>query len=346
MAMEANEQIVLPHLAGKTVFITGATGLIGQNLVHALASNNNRSDVPAKIIVLVRSLDRAKNVLKNDYNAVKCIVGDVTKPVSLSGPVDYIIHAASQTSSKAFIEHPIDTIDTAFAGTKNILELAKEKNVKKFVYLSTMEIYGSPYSDEKINEFHGTNLDTMLVRSCYPESKRLCENLCIAYMREFGVPVNVIRLTQTFGEGVSYNDGRVFAEFARCVIEEKNIILHTKGETKRNYLYTQDAVNAILTVLIKGEAGQAYNAANEDTYCSIYEMAQMVAKKFADGKVNVKVEIQDESKFGFAPTLKMNLDTAKLKSLGWKPRVGLEDMFAYLIDDMRAQKNENRNNKS
>lgn len=344
--MEVNEQMIFPHLAGKTVLITGATGLIGQNLVHALLSNNNKSDIPAQIIVLVRSLDRAKKVLKNDYNAVKCIVGDVTKPVSLSDPVDYIIHAASQTSSRAFIEHPIDTIDTAIVGTKNILELAKEKHVEKFVYLSTMEIYGSPSSDEKINEFHGTNLDTMQVRSCYPESKRLCENLCIAYMREFGVPINVIRLTQTFGEGVNYNDGRVFAEFARCVIEERDIILHTKGKTERNYLYTQDAVSAILTVLIKGEVGQAYNAANEDTYCSIYEMAQMVAKKFADGKVNVKVEIQNESKFGFAPTLKMNLDTAKLKSLGWKPRVGLEDMFARLIDDMRMHKNENRNNKS
>lgn len=336
MIIETNKKSMLSHLAGKTIFITGATGLIGQNLVHMLAANANHSDKPTRIIILVRSIERAQRVLKNDYSAVQCIVGDINQPVLVQEPIDYIIHAASQTESKSFVEHPINTIDTAITGTKNILELAKEKNVKKFVYLSTMEVYGYPSSDEKISEEYGTNLNPILARSCYPESKRLCENLCIAYMKEFGIPVNVIRLTQTFGLGVRYNDGRVFAEFARCVIENRDIVLHTSGETKRNYLYTEDAVNAILTVLIKGDVGQAYNAANENTYCSIYEMAQMVAQKIAKGKISVRVEIEDESKFGFAPILRMNLDTSKLKSLGWKPEVGLESMYRQMIQSMKT----------
>lgn len=324
-------------LIGKTVLITGATGLIGSNIIRTLVENGRKMEKPINIVALVRDEEKARRVLGDSNNNVKYIVGDITDSLEIPEAVDYIIHAASQTSSKGFITQPIETINIALKGTMNILHLAKEKNVKKVVYLSTMEVYGSPCSDEKIDEEHNTNLNTMAVRSCYPESKRMCENLCISYMEEYGVPVNVVRLTQTFGPGVEYNDGRVFAEFARCVIEKRDIILHTKGDTKRNYLYTQDAVNAILTVLLKGEDGQAYNAANESTYCSIYEMAEMVAMKCADGEIKVKVEIEDENKYGFAPTLKMNLDTKKLQELGWKPEVGLEEMFCNLIEDMQEK---------
>lgn len=329
-------QLHFSDLEGKTIFITGATGLIGSNLIRSLVAQSKCFSKPIRIIALVRDISKAQTVFKHDYNQVECLVGDVTKPILLKDNVDYIVHAASQTSSRNFVDQPLNTIKVAVEGTINILELAKEKAAKKVVYLSTMEVYGAPSTDEKITEQFGTNLDTTSVRSCYPESKRLCENLCVSYMKEFGIPVSIVRLTQTFGMGVMYKDSRVFAEFARCVIEKKDIVLHTKGETKRSYLYTQDAVNAILTVMVNGEAGQAYNAANEMTYCSIYEMAQMVAQKCANGEINVKIEVDDESKFGFAPVLKMNLDTSKLQSIGWKAEVGLEEMFRILIDDMRT----------
>lgn len=326
------------ELEGKTIFITGATGLIGSNLVHSLVSKNKYISKPIRIIAFVRNITKAQTIFKNDYNQIEFLVGDVTKPIHVMDNIDYIVHAASQTSSRTFVNQPLNTIKVAVDGTVNVLELAKEKAVKKVVYLSTMEVYGAPSTDEKITEQFGTNLDTTSVRSCYPESKRLCENLCVSYMKQFGIPVNIVRLTQTFGRGVAYKDNRVFAEFARCVIEKKDIVLHTKGETKRSYLYTQDAVNAILTVMINGENGQAYNAANEMTYCSIYEMAQMVAYKCANGEINVKIEVDDESKFGFAPVLRMNLDTSKLQSIGWKAEVGLEEMFHILIDDMRTNR--------
>ena len=252
--------------------------------------------------------------------------------------VDYIIHAASQTSSKAFVNQPVETINTAIKGTAAVLEFARVNKVKSFVYLSSMEVYGSPDNDEKISEEYGTNLDTMKVRSCYPESKRMCENLCVSYFSEYGVPVKIIRLTQTFGEGVEYNDGRVFAEFARCAIEGRDIILKTKGETKRNYLYLDDAVDAVFTVLLKGENGNAYNAANEDTYCSIYDMAKLVSERCAGNKIKVVIcEQQDISKFGYAPALKMNLSTEKLKRLGWQAKTNLEDMFHILIEDMKKK---------
>lgn len=321
-------------LGGKTVLVTGATGLIGSNIILTLVHLGKKFKNPIKVVAVVRNETKAKKLFGEIYNDVKFVVGDVVKGVEISEKVDYIIHAASQTSSKAFIERPLETIETAIQGTLNMLRIAKEKKVEKFVYLSTMEVYGAPDTDEKIDEEHDTNLNTMAVRSCYPESKRMCENLCASYMEEYGVPVNVVRLTQTFGPGVLYHDGRIFAEFARCVIEKRDIVLHTKGETKRSYLYTQDAVNAILTVLLKGKRGQAYNAANEETYCSILEMAEMVANSCAKEKIQVKVQVEDISRLGYAPTLKMNLDTSKLQALGWKPEVGLEEAYRRLILSM------------
>ena len=217
-----------------------------------------------------------------------------------------------------------------------MLELAKRKNVSGIVYLSSMEVYGAPETDEKIRENHATNLQTTEVRTSYPESKRMCESLCVAYASEYQVPAKIVRLTQTFGPGVNYNDGRVFAEFARCAIEKRNIVLHTKGETKRNYLYTLDAVMAILTVLVKGASGEAYNAANENTYCSIYEMAKLVAKEIANGEIKVEIKEEDTAKFGYAPPLKMNLDTTKLRALGWNATTNLVEMFTHLIQGMRS----------
>ena len=199
-----------------------------------------------------------------------------------------------------------------------------------------MEVYGTPTTDEKIDEKHATNLNTMFPRSAYPESKRMCESLSASYASQYGVPAKVVRLTQTFGPGVQYNDGRVFAEFARCAIEGRDIVLHTKGETRRSYLYTEDAVNAILTVLVKGKAGEAYNAANEDTYCSIYEMAELVANDCAGGKIKVLIEEAESSSYGYAPTLHMNLDTGKLMKLGWNPSVDLASMYKNMVGAMKG----------
>lgn len=318
------------------ILVTGATGLVGSAIVKKLLEQGNN-----KVVALVRNSEKAEKIFA-DYETdnLEIMISDICdlKPEAVG--VDYIIHAASQTSSKAFVNQPVETINTAIKGTTAILEFARVNPVKSFVYLSSMEVYGLPVTDEKIYEDHSTNLDTMAVRSCYPESKRMCENICVSYFSEYDVPVKIVRLTQTFGPGVAYNDGRVFAEFARCAIEGRDIVLKTKGETKRNYLYLEDAVDAILAVLLKGENGNAYNAANEDTYCSIYEMAKLVAEKCSNKKISVIIEEnEDIAKLGYAPTLKMNLSTEKLKRLGWKAKVGLSDMFEIMIQDMRINCN-------
>lgn len=317
----------------KTILITGANGLIGSNLVNALLYANQKFNINCKILALVRSIERAnKKFEQQKTDNLVFIEGDIREPIIYKSNIDYIIHAASQTSSKKFVEDSINTIDVALRGTKNVLELAKEKDISSMVFLSTMEVYGRPQTDEKISETHSTNLDTTEIRNCYPISKRMCENLCICY----NVNAKIARLTQTFGPGVEYNDERVFAEFARCAIENKDIILHTKGKTKRSYLYTADAVRAIFTILLKGESGQAYNVANEDTYCSIYEMAELVANECAKGKIKVVCEVEENiQKFGYASTLCMNLDTSKLKKLGCMLDGDLKTMFLNMINKIR-----------
>lgn len=311
----------------RKVMITGATGLIGKRIVSNLIEQG------ATVVIVVRSEEKAKSIWGTN---VQYIISDITKVPLQNINVEYIIHAAACTSSKDFVDNPVNVIKTNFFGTLRMLDFAKMNAVKKFVYLSSMEVYGTPSTDEKIDEEHESNLNTMSVRSSYPESKRICECLSASYSKQYDVPINVVRLTQTFGEGVKYSDNRVFAEFARCAIEGRDITLHTKGETKRSYLYVDDASNGILNVLLHGKTGEAYNIANEDTYCSIYDMALLVAEKCSKHPIKVLIESEETSNnYGYAPTLKMNLDTTKIRELGWKPCVGLQEMFQLLIEDMK-----------
>ena len=327
----------LDALKGKRILVTGATGLIGSCLVKALACAFEGKQDPPTLLALIRSRGKAGRVFKDvPRENIEFVEGDVTRPLEIKGRVDYLVHAASVTASRAFVDAPADTIFTALSGTQNMLDLAREKDVSAFVYLSSMEVYGAPGTDEKINETHSTNLDPMLPHTSYPESKRMCESMVSAYKAQYGVKGMSLRLTQTFGRGVMYDDKRVFAEFARCAIEGRDIVLHTKGETKRSYLYTLDAVTAILTLLVKGGPGEAYNAANESTYISIYDMANLVARVCGDGSTRVVVQDDDDGSRGYAPVLKMNLDTSKLRALGWEARTGLEDMFRVLAAEMRA----------
>ncbi|MCD7831478.1 MAG: NAD(P)-dependent oxidoreductase [Firmicutes bacterium] len=324
------------RLSGKIVLVTGATGLIGTTIIKRLLAFNEQSeDSPIQIIAAVRNEEKARRCFEKNEN-LRFWVNDICTLKPESRNINFIIHAASQTASKSFVTAPIETIKTAIVGTRNVLELARQNPVEGVVYLSSMEVYGSPTTDKKIMEDCGTSLDSMTVRSCYPESKRMCECLCSSYAAEYGIPAKAVRLTQTFGPGVDYSDGRVFAEFARNAIEGKDIILHTKGETKRSYLYTEDAVEAILTVLLKGCSSEAYNAANEATYCSIYEMACLVAEKCSAKRLNVIIRDENDSTMrGYAPTLHMNLDTSKLQGLGWKPTIGLEQMYNNMIESMK-----------
>ncbi len=334
------EEKLFFSLQGKSVFVTGGTGLIGSNLIFALLEANRMFNLDIRVLALVRNRTKAKNLFESYVGRdqyLEIIEGDVLHLPDINQQVDYVVHGASLTSSQSFIEKPVDTIDTAILGTKNILELAKLKKVEGFVYLSSLEVYGIPKTVKVYEDTIGCN-DFFNIRSSYSESKRMVETLCLAYGKQYGIPIKVARLGQTFGPGVDYGDNRVFAQFARAVLEQRDIVLHTLGETARNYCYTRDAVRAILYILLRGKQQEAYNVANMDTYLSIREMANLVVSLDEKKERKVVVDLQDVQKFGYNPIVQICLVSEKLEQLGWYPRVGIKEMFIYLIAYMKEQK--------
>ena len=320
---------ILKKLENKNIFISGATGLIGKTLVKKLDELNKQFDLNIRIYVLTRNVSKARSIFQK-YEGIIYIQGDIrNKNLEFSDRIDYIIHATSVTDSRTFISNPVETIETTVLGTKLILEFAKEKKVESMVYLSSMEIYGEIQDSKPLTELDVGYLNPLSVRSSYSESKRLAETLCVSFFHEYGVPIKILRLAQTFGPGIHYNERRIFAEIARCVIENRDIVLHTQGKSEHMYLYTDDAVEAIIIALISGENGNAYNVANKYTYCSIKEMADLVVGELA--KNAIKVIIDNKENVIYAPEHHIYLDTSKIEKLGWVAKTNLQDMYFKLI---------------
>ena len=319
----------------KAILITGANGLIGSNLVNALLYANEIFNLNCKILALVRNEEKAIERFKKQKNEnLKFIISDIRERIECDEKIDYIIHAASQTSSKKFIEDAINTIDISISGTKNVLEFAKKNKITSMVFLSTMEVYGRPSTDEKINESHATNIDTTEIRNCYPISKRMCENLCIAYASQYGLPVKIARLSQTFGAGILEGENRVFAQFARSAIRNQDIVLHTKGLSEGNYCYLRDTLWALIVILMKGAQSAAYNVSNEESHTTIADMAAMVCSEIADNRIKVIFDIPESNQYGYAADTRMKLNTDRLKALGWEPEIGLKESYQRLIRSM------------
>lgn len=318
-------------LKDKSIFITGATGLIGSQLLRFLHYLNQNYGYKMELYALVRDKEKVVKFFGNELmdNSIHFVYGDVLSLPQIDAGIDYIIHGASITASKQFIEKAVETIDIAVNGTLNLLRFAKEKKVTSFVYLSSMEAFGVTDGEGVVREEDLGYIDISNPRSSYMESKRMCENLCVCFAHEYGLNTKCIRLTQTLGAGIDYNDTRVAAYFARSVLEGSDIVLKTEGKSKRPILYSADAITAILTVLLKGKFGNIYTAANPQTFATIRETAEMVAGKITEGKIKVVFDIDVPAEY--APNLNLNLNVDKLCSLGWKPVVGLEDSYRRLI---------------
>lgn len=363
------------EFTGKTFFITGATGLIGYTLTSAILYHSLTKNSGIKVVALVRDEEKAKKQFKDllaDNVSLEFVKGTVESFPNNIENIDYIIHGACPTASAFFSEYPVETIQTIVNGTSNILNLAKEKEVKSVVYLSSMEVYGEVLSREKLSESDLGKIDLTSSRSSYPEAKRLSENLCACFEQEFSVPVKIARLAQTFGPGVKYEDNRVFAYMMRCALENKNIELKTSGEKENPYLYTMDAVTAILTLLARGEDGKSYNVANENTYCSVKEMGQIVFDTFKKPDLKVltnvgnnstsrlypppvtnesecirtnEIAMEDEvrpsrnvsengSNSMFRPNGYLNLSTVSLRNLLWKPKTDLSEEYRRMVESL------------
>lgn len=318
---------IADDLTGVNFLITGATGLIGSTLIHCLLA----LEKGVKVVAPVRNAAKCKGLFSEDelssINIVECSLETVN--YASMGSVDYIVHCAAPTSSKFFVEHAIETFEIIYNGTERLLKYAKENAVKGFVYLSSLEVYGTMTDDTiPVTESCQFYLDPLSVRSSYPMAKRATEHLCHLYAKQFGVPVKIARLTQTTGAGIAKDDNRVIAQFARLASQGQDIVLHTTGEAARPYCYTTDAIAGILYILVKGEAGEAYNVSNDETYISAREMAEYLRDNF-NPNIAVRVDLNDN--MGYAPATKLKLTSAKLVNLGWTPQYGLKEIFCKLI---------------
>jgi nucleoside-diphosphate-sugar epimerase len=305
--------------------ITGASGYIGSRLTEHLI----HADKENRVIALVRNAEKARALLPELAEIWQADLTDRRDMAALKADCDYIIHCASVTRSTEMIVHPVEVIESIVNTTQNVLDLARRCGVSSMVNLSSMEVYGNiDCSDgHRVLEEELGDMDILHVRSCYPMGKRMAETICRSYWDEYKVPVKTARLAQTFGRGILPTDNRVFAQFVRAAKEGKDIVLHTKGDSMGNYCGIDDAVRGIMTILHHGTDGESYNVVNEKNTMTIREMAELVAKKLAKGRIKIVYQIPDRNIYGYGVYTGLRLSGEKLARLGWIPEESLEDMY-------------------
>lgn len=316
-------------LQNKTVLISGANGFIPSYIVEVLLALKT-----VKILALVRNKQKAEEKFKHHRGNpnLQIIVQDISEPFDIEEKINFIIHAASQASPKYYGIDPVGTLKANSLGTAYLLDIAVKNNVEKFLFFSTGEVYGTLGEGlEYIDETYTGNVDIVNVRSCYAESKRLGENMCVCYSHQYKIPVNMIRLSHTYGAGVLLDDGRVFGDFVKNIINNENIILNSDGSAKRSFCYITDMLVAMFLVLFNGEDKNAYNIASE-TETSILQLANILINIFPEKKLEVKIA-KDVFEKGYikSPSSRANFSVEKIKNLGWKQKVDIKTGFKRMV---------------
>ena len=322
-----DENISWEKLKDSSVLITGATGMLAKYITYLFIYMNERMNYNIKIYILVRNREKAildfGEYIRLDY--MELINQDICDKLDLNDSVDYIIHAAGSCSAYCIKTNPIGIIDANTIGVKNILEYAKNKNVKNILYVSTREIYGKmPGNIELIKESDMGILDPQDSRSCYPESKRMGEQIFKAYSDVYGINYNVVRMAHAYGPGMNLkNDGRVMADFMNNAVDGTDIVMKSAGDAQRAFCYITDAVRAMMIVLLNGDKCDSYNVANEDEPMKIREVAQILSD-IAGNKIKV-INKQENDTGGYCKYVRVGLDTTKIRTLGWNPKIKLLD---------------------
>jgi len=312
---------------GKVFLITGATGLIGSLLVRSLYKINEKYDLGLQVVALVRNKEKARAMF-GDLD-----VKVVTSGEEVSGAVNYVIHCAAPTQSQFFIEKPVETMDAIILGTKEMLDLAKEKQVEKFLYISSMEAYGTIEKEQLVKEDDAGRVALNKTRSSYPLAKRTAELYTYCYSDEYDVNVSIVRLAMCFGAGLGKDDHRVHKSFCEDALNGRDIVVKSSGETIVNFVYSADAVIALLMLLVKGKNKETYNVAGDNNGLTIYNMAKYVAEL---GGVEVRKELP-QGVSAFAPENKMKLDVSKIRGIGWQPKYDLVKALERLMDYLRDE---------
>lgn len=328
-----HKEIDRDFFKNKTILISGASGFIPSYLVYFFMYLNEKyKDQNTNVIGIVRNLEKAKkrfhSVLNNDK--LNLVAQDVSKPFVTKYKINIIFHAASQASPKYYKIDPVGTLLPNSIGTYNLLELAKINKGCSLLFFSSGEIYGSSEREYFSENDIGT-VDPIAIRSCYSESKRFGENMCVSYAHQYKMDVKIVRPFHTYGPGMDLEDGRVFADFVSNIVTKSNIEIKSDGKTIRSYCYLKDAIIGVLYVLTKGLPGEAYNVGNPDEKYSVKELAELIFSTQERLEIDIVFKKHENQNYLKSPFEKMIPSINKLNSLGWKPKTSAFEGFSRTI---------------
>lgn len=326
-------------LDGKTVYISGAYGMIASYIVYFLCYISEYKGIKVNIAAQGKSPEKAEkrfgSLMEKDYFHFTC--EDICREISYEGNIDYIIHAAGPANPRLYTSNPVEVTEPNILGTNYLLKLAKEKKAQGFLLFSTGDVYGKVDEPDKIDEETLGKVNQLDAHSCYSESKRMAETLCYCYFKEYDVPVKLLRIGHTYGPTVDIeNDPRVFASFIKCLIENRNIEMLSDGLAKRPFCYLADAAAAYFTVLFCGKSGEAYNICNKSEFISMRELAGIVADLDENKHIDVvyKNRIANDGYVENVVNRDNNPSDEKLKSLGFEyhfsTKAGMMNTYKYL----------------
>jgi nucleoside-diphosphate-sugar epimerase len=323
------------NLCGKTVLVSGAAGFLPAYMVKTLLHLNHRSNsAPIRVVGLVRNLEKSRErflAYASDPN-LEFWEADLNQQLTYPGKLDIIIHAASQASPKYYGTDPIGTLSANVLGTYHLLDLASRKQVSRFLFFSSSEVYGVPPEPASIREDQFGPIDPTQVRSCYAESKRMGETICVSFLSQKQVPALMVRPFHTYGPGLHLDDGRVFADFIASIVRKQDIVMNSDGSAVRSFCYLADATLGFFTVLLKGKPGEAYNVGNPECSVSIRELAQTLVGLYPD--LNLKAVFKSTGSTGSLASTFQQLcpDISKIQNLGWKPVTDIATGFKKSVD--------------
>ena len=336
LEMIIREDIEWEKLKGKTVLITGASGMIGSYMLYVLAKLNDDRDYNIQIMAMLRNVNKLPEEVKSRKD-VKLLVADVTEKLEVAEKVDYIIHAASPASPLIMQNQPVETIAANTLGTYNTLALAKEKKAEGYLFISSREIYGQP---EESQEFFYENtygfVDQLNPRSCYSEGKKAAETMCVCFHDEYGLNAKIARLAHTYGPGMSIYDGRVQADFLKNVFHNEDIVLKSEGTAVRTYTYIADAVAGLYRILLNSE-DIVYNIGNEDGKVSIRELAEIMVSIYPERNLKLVFDIPEGGTKGTAPYTLGILNSEKLRKIGWNPKYSVKEGFKRTLEYLELE---------